>query len=187
MLKNCLAKVAEDNPRRWAELLSEVLWAFRTWQRISTGTTPFTLTYGHDAILPMEISVKSTRVAFQQRFTPATYSEAMLVELEDLDEERLVAFDRILASKEKLATTYNRKVVAKNFQKRDLVLKAILPIGSKDPAYGKWSPIWEGPFMVHQALRGGAYRIKEVKGAVHLKPINRKFLKRYYSTMWDLG
>ncbi|XP_043721019.1 uncharacterized protein LOC122668531 [Telopea speciosissima] len=32
VLKNFLAKVVEENPRRWAELLSEVLWAFRTSQ-----------------------------------------------------------------------------------------------------------------------------------------------------------
>ncbi|XP_043717600.1 uncharacterized protein K02A2.6-like [Telopea speciosissima] len=65
VLKNCLAKVVDENPKKWAELLSEVLWAFRTSQRISTGTTPFALTYGHDAVLPLELSVRSARVAYQ--------------------------------------------------------------------------------------------------------------------------
>ncbi|XP_043714618.1 uncharacterized protein LOC122662975 [Telopea speciosissima] len=187
ILKNCLAKVVEENLRRWAELLSEVLWTFRTSQRTSTGTTPFALTYGNYAVLPMEISVRSARVAYQQGFTSTTYSEAMLAELEDLDEEHLVAFDRILVQKEKVAATYNRKVVAKNFQEGELVLKAILPVGIKDPVYGKWSPTWEGSFIVHQVLKGGAYRLKEIEGAVHLKPINGKFLKKFHPTMWGLG
>ncbi|XP_043693060.1 uncharacterized protein LOC122643510 [Telopea speciosissima] len=115
VLKNCLTKVVEENPRRWAELLSEVLWAFRMSQPTSTGTTLFVLTYRHDAVLPMEISVRSTRVAYRQGFTPTTYSEAMLAELEDLDEERLRAFDQILAQKENVATLYNRRVVPKSF------------------------------------------------------------------------
>ncbi|XP_043714557.1 uncharacterized protein LOC122662921 [Telopea speciosissima] len=43
ILKGCLAKVVDDNPRRWEDMLSEVLWAFRMLQRTSTATTPFAL------------------------------------------------------------------------------------------------------------------------------------------------
>ncbi|XP_043687663.1 uncharacterized protein LOC122638878 [Telopea speciosissima] len=95
ILKGCLAKVVDDNPRRWADMLSEVLWAFRTSQRTSTTTTPFALTYGHDAVLPMEISVRLTRVAYQEGLKPKAYSEAMLAELDDLDEEQLASLDRM--------------------------------------------------------------------------------------------
>ncbi|XP_043710281.1 uncharacterized protein LOC122659209 [Telopea speciosissima] len=187
VLKNCLAKVVDEDPRRWAELLSEVLWAFRTSQWTSTGTTPFSLTYGHDQVLPMEISVRFARVAYQQGMTPVAYSEAMLTKLEDLDEERFMALDRILAQKARVAVLYNQRVVPKSFQEGEMVLKAILPIGTKDPVYGKWSPTWEGPFIGHQVLKGGAYRLKEVEGDIHLKPINGKSLKMFYPTMWDLG
>ncbi|XP_043714605.1 uncharacterized protein LOC122662961 [Telopea speciosissima] len=65
ILKGCLAKVVDDNPRRWADFLSEVLWAFRMSQQTSTATMPFALTYDHDAVLPVEVSVRSARVAFQ--------------------------------------------------------------------------------------------------------------------------
>ncbi|XP_043717569.1 uncharacterized protein LOC122665481 [Telopea speciosissima] len=156
ILKGYLAKVVDDNPRRWADRLSEVLWAFRTSQRTSTATTPFTLTYGHDAVLPMEISVKSARVAYQQGLTPTAYSEAMLAELDDLDEERLAALDRMQVQKKKVAVVYNRKVILKHFQEGDIVLKAVLLIKVRDPWLGKWSPMWEGPFTVCQVLQGGA-------------------------------
>ncbi|XP_043698798.1 uncharacterized protein LOC122649628 [Telopea speciosissima] len=65
ILKGCLAKVVDDNPRRWADMLSEVLWAFRMSQRTSMATTPFALMYGHDVVLPVEVSIRSARVAFQ--------------------------------------------------------------------------------------------------------------------------
>lgn len=73
--------MVKDNPRVWHELLSEALWAYRTSQSSSTGVTPFALTYGHDAVLPMEITVRSMRVALQNNCTPAEYDEAMLIEL----------------------------------------------------------------------------------------------------------
>ncbi|XP_043693025.1 uncharacterized protein LOC122643473 [Telopea speciosissima] len=141
VLKNYLAKVVDENPRRWAELLSKVLWAFRMSQRTSTGTTPFALTYGHDPVLPMEISVRSARVAYQQGMTPAAYKEAMLTELEDLDEERFMALDQILAQKARVAALYNQRVVPKIFQEGEMVLKVILPIGTKDPVYGNGPPL----------------------------------------------
>ncbi|XP_059635488.1 uncharacterized protein LOC132277663 [Cornus florida] len=66
-------------------------------KRSSTGVTPYMLTYGHDAVLPMEMTIRSARVAFQDKLTPADYNHAMLVELEDLDEVRLNALDHIIA------------------------------------------------------------------------------------------
>lgn len=38
--------------------------------------TPFALTYGHDAVLPMEITVLYLRVAHQKNLTPGDYNEA---------------------------------------------------------------------------------------------------------------
>lgn len=40
------------------------------------------------------------------------------------------------------------KVRIKSFQVNDLVWKIILPIGTKDNKFGKWSPSWEGPFQI---------------------------------------
>ena len=65
ILKTNIQKMVDHNPRVWHELLSEVLWAYKASKRTSTGTTPFTLTYGHEAVLPMEIEVRSLRIARQ--------------------------------------------------------------------------------------------------------------------------
>ncbi|XP_059669401.1 uncharacterized protein LOC132314572 [Cornus florida] len=69
-------------PRRWHETLSEALWAYRNSKRTSTGTTPYRFTFGHNAVLQMELNVKSARVALQHNLIPADYNEAMLAELE---------------------------------------------------------------------------------------------------------
>ena len=53
----------EENPRDWHRLLSETLWAYRTSKRCATGVSPYSLVYGHDVVLPMEVVVPSLRVA----------------------------------------------------------------------------------------------------------------------------
>ncbi|XP_059626926.1 uncharacterized protein LOC132269687 [Cornus florida] len=185
MLKGIIEKMVEDNPMVWHEQLSETLWAYRTSQRSSTGVTPFMLTYGHAAVLPMEVTVRSMRFALQNNLTPAEYNESMLIELEDLDEVRLRALDHIQVQKRRVARAYNKCVRAKIFGEGDLVWKTVLPMGVNDRKYGKWSPNWEGPFMVYKVLKEGAYHLQDLDGEIHLRPINGRYLKTYYPTIWE--
>jgi len=45
----------------WAEKLPEILWAYRCTPQTSTGETPFNLTYGTDAMLPIEVNEPTLR------------------------------------------------------------------------------------------------------------------------------
>jgi hypothetical protein len=69
----------------------------------------------------------------------------MKEELEDLAGNRLRALENIEKNKRRVARWYDKKVKDKEFSEGDMVWKLILPIGSKDSKYGKWSPNWEGP------------------------------------------
>ena len=46
VLISILEKMLEDNPRNWHKILSETLWAYRTFKRDCTGVSPYSLTYG---------------------------------------------------------------------------------------------------------------------------------------------
>ena len=46
----------------WPEELPSILWAYRTTTRTPTGETPFQLTYGNEAIIPVEVELTSYRV-----------------------------------------------------------------------------------------------------------------------------
>ncbi len=86
IIKANLRKVVNNNPSNWDELLSEVLWAYRTSKKLSINTTPFSLVYGPDAVLLMEITVQSLRVARQNQLSRTGYEDAMMAEIDDLDE-----------------------------------------------------------------------------------------------------
>ncbi|XP_008229042.1 PREDICTED: uncharacterized protein LOC103328431 [Prunus mume] len=158
---NIIRKMLEKNPKQWHEKLSETLCAYRTLKRDATGMTPYALTYGHDAILPMEIVVQSLRIAQQHNLIREDYSQAMLLELEGLDTSRIDTLNKLLAGKQVIARAYNKRVKNKSFEEREIVWKAVLPFGTHIAGYEKWSPTWEGPFIINQVLGLGAYRLQD--------------------------
>ncbi len=164
IIKTNLRKVINNNPLNWDELLPKVLWAYRTLKRLSINTTPFSLVYGHDAVFPVEITVQSLRVAKQNQLSHIDYEGAMMVEMDDLDEAQVAALNSIILQKQKVIKSYNRRIRPKTFAIVDLVWKVILPSGTKDPHLGKWSPNWEGPYLVSQLFDRNAYKLMHVTG-----------------------
>ncbi|XP_050117640.1 uncharacterized protein LOC126595364 [Malus sylvestris] len=77
ILVNIIKRMVIDSPERWHEMLGNTLWAYRTSKRAGTGTTPYALTFGQDAVLPMEINVSSVRIQNQFGLHSAEYIEAM--------------------------------------------------------------------------------------------------------------
>ncbi|CAL2247417.1 unnamed protein product [Prunus armeniaca] len=163
---NIIRKMLEKNPKQWHEKLSE------------------TLIYGHDAIMPMEIAIQSLRIAHQDNLTGEDYSQAMLLELEGLDASRIDTLNKLLAGNQAVSRAYNKRVKDKSFE-GEIVWKAVLPLGTHITGYEKWSPTWEGPFIIKQILGLGAYRLQDRDGDVHAAPVNGKWLKKFYPTMWD--
>jgi hypothetical protein len=80
----------------------------------------------------------------------------------------------------RVAKYYNEKVKVKQFAEGDLVWKALLSIGTKYSAFGKWSPNWEGPFRVVRCVPGNAYILKAQLGEELSAAINGRYLKKYY-------
>ncbi|GKV11366.1 hypothetical protein SLEP1_g22629 [Rubroshorea leprosula] len=136
-------------------------------------------------VLPMELIARSLRITIQHNLQSGEYDEAMMLELEDLEDTRLTALDRLQAQKLKIAKSYNKRVKGKNLAVGDLVWKAILPLGKKDHKFGKRSPNWEGPFQIHEVLRGVAYWLESLDRELHPRKINGIYLKPYYPTVWE--
>jgi hypothetical protein len=136
----------DEHPRRWHEVLSEALWAHRISCHGATKTSPYHLMYGQEVILPWEITAGSRRAEFQNDLTAKKYAALMNDNIIDLMELRLWSLEKIKENKAKVARAYNKKVKLKEFQVGDLIWEAVLPLGTKDAGYGKWSPNWHWPY-----------------------------------------
>jgi hypothetical protein len=175
----------DEHPRHWHEVLSETLWADRISCHGATKTLPYHLVYGQEAILPWEITASSRHVEFQNDLTAKEYATLINDNVEDLTELRLWSLEKIKENKDRVARAYNKKVKLKEFQVRDLVWETVLPLGTKDAAYGKWSPNWHGPYRIDQVLPRNAYMLEELDGVKFPVAVNGQHLKKYLPSMWD--
>ncbi|XP_050233413.1 uncharacterized protein LOC126681900 [Mercurialis annua] len=84
ILKGLKARLGEFD-RQWLEELPKVIWAYRTTPRAGTGDTPFSLTYGCEAMIHVEIGMPTLRVQF---FDEAKNEEEQKLCLDMLEERR---------------------------------------------------------------------------------------------------
>ena len=84
-LKAAFKTKLEDLKGSWVEYLPEVLWAYRTTQKSATRETPFALTFGIEAVAPVEVGIQSPRVELASE---EHNDEALRLNLELLDEKR---------------------------------------------------------------------------------------------------
>ena len=82
---NVLKKRLDGAKGKWAEELPNILWAYRTTPRRSTGEISFFLTYGAEVVIPAKVNLCSAQVV---GFDPAQNNELMMEHLNWLEECR---------------------------------------------------------------------------------------------------
>ncbi|GJV65884.1 reverse transcriptase domain-containing protein [Tanacetum coccineum] len=75
----------DERSKNWIEEISHVLWAHRTMIKSSNGETPFSLTYGTEAVIPVEIGMPTLRNA---EVDMIKNDEALEINLDLLEEKR---------------------------------------------------------------------------------------------------
>ena len=84
-LKAALKTKLEVLKRKWVEYLLEVLWAHSTTRKSATQETSFALTFGIEAVAPVEVGLKSPRI----EFASTEHNEEILrLNLDLLEEKR---------------------------------------------------------------------------------------------------
>ena len=161
---------------RWIEELPNVLWAYRTTLRRSTGETPFSLAYGAKAVILTEVNLCSARVA---GFDPVQNDSLMLEHLDWLEECQEVAKIRLAEYQQRLAQRYNQDVRGREFGVGDLVLRKVVG-NMQDIDVGKLAQTWEGPYRVIANAGAGAYYLEDLDERPLPQPWNVHNLKKFY-------
>jgi hypothetical protein len=105
--------------------------------------------------------------------------------IDEVTDKRMRALKEIEKDKARVAGAYNKMVRPKSFQVGELVGKMILPLKTKDIKFGKWSPIWEGPYKIAKAIVGNSYMMESLQGTWLLRALNGRYLKKYYPCVWQ--
>ncbi|RDX89001.1 hypothetical protein CR513_29340, partial [Mucuna pruriens] len=105
----------------------------------------------------VEIGESSPRTTL---FESAANEEELRTNLDLLQEVREIAHIKEYAAKARVARKYGQKVIHRDFEEKDLVLRKITLGAEKN----KLTPKWEGPFRVTEKVGKGAYRLEHLDG-----------------------
>ncbi|RDX88255.1 Tf2-6, partial [Mucuna pruriens] len=158
-----LRKRLEEAKGKWAEELLQVLWSYHTTPHSTTNETPFRLTFGTEAVIPVEIGESS--------------AHELRANLDLLQEVSETTHIREYAVKTRVARTYNKRVVPRNFRPQDLMLRKVVQKAENN----KLTPSWEGPFRIKEKVGRGTYQLESLGGKKVQRTWNAASLRMYYS------
>ncbi|XP_070002124.1 uncharacterized protein [Nicotiana sylvestris] len=177
-IKKILRKTVE-NHIQWHEKLPFALLGYRTTVRTYTRATPYMLVYGIEAVIPAKVEIPSLRVIHEAELSDVEWIRSHYEQLALIVGKRMnvVCHDQLYQNR--MSRAFNKRVKLSQFTPGQLVLKKIFP--HRDEAKGKFSPNWQGSYMVHRVLTGGALILAEMDGEIWSKLINSNAVKRYYA------
>ena len=158
------------------EELPHVLWTYRTTPRRSTGETPFSLTYGTEAVIPLETGFPMTRTS---SFNSKDNDEQLTRNLDLIEERREDAMVQLAYYQQKLKQGYDANVKLRLLTSGDLVLRKVVGT-TKNPAWGKLGLNLEGPYHITSQAGIRAYFLEDLDEHVIPRPWNVNNLKMYY-------
>ena len=176
VIVNGLKKRLDDATGKWVEELPHVLWTYRTMPRRSTGETPFSMTYGVEAVILLETGFPTLRTS---SFNPSDNDEHLKKNLDLIEEKRENAMVQLAYYQQKLKQGYDSNVKLRPLTPGDLVLRRVVGT-TKNPAWGKLGPNWERPNHITSEAGNGAYFLEDLDEHVVPRPWNVNNLKRYY-------
>lgn len=142
----------------WPEQLHSVLWAYRTTPRRATGETPYSLAFGAEVMVPIEVELLNYCII---SFNHQKNDEDLRTELDLVKEKRDAAATKVAVYQQRVAKYYDAQVKPRSFQPGDLVLRKVDPTGKK---VGKLRPNWEGSYKILRHTKYGAYNLVTMKG-----------------------
>ncbi|XP_070019897.1 uncharacterized protein [Nicotiana sylvestris] len=123
-----------EGSRQWHEKLPFELLAYRTTVRTSVRTTPYLLVYGTEAVIAAEMEIPSLRIVTEAEIDDDKRVKTLLEQLSLIDEKRLAAVCHGQLYQQRMAE-----------------------------AKSKFSPNWQGFFIVTRVLSNGSLYLTDLE------------------------
>ena len=173
-IKWILEKTVSSSRKDWALKLDDALWTYRTAFKTPIGITPYQLIYRKSCHLPVELEHKAYWVTRALNFNLMKAGKKMLLQLNELDELRMNAYENARLYKDKTKLWHDKHLVKRDFHEGEVVLL----YNSRLRLFpGKLKSRWSGPFKVVKVYPYGAIKISNDKSGTF--KVNRHRLKPY--------
>ncbi|GAA0156078.1 hypothetical protein LIER_13653 [Lithospermum erythrorhizon] len=136
---------------------------------------PFSLVYGSNALLPVEIYTNTARVTY---YYELANEQGLRLNLDLLEGKRVVAVTKMSKYKQKVAAYYDKRVRSRQFLVIDLVLRGRQ--ASVHGKHGKLESSWEGPYIIRRIVGPVTYELETLEGRQVPRSWNACHLRKYY-------
>ncbi|GKA33718.1 reverse transcriptase domain-containing protein [Tanacetum coccineum] len=175
-LKRILEKTVKDNPAIWSRKLDDTLWAFHTYFKTPTGTTPYKRIYGKNCHLPFEIEHRAYWALKNCNPDLITAGEKRMLPLHELYELRHQAYENSRLYKARTKVWHDRKLkMRKEFKHGNKVLLFHSKYKFKWP---KLRSCWLGPYVVKHQYQSSYVELYGKDGKTFI--VNGHRLKLYH-------
>ena len=96
-----------------------------------------------------------------------------------IEEKRMTALCHGQLYQNRIKKAFNKKVKPCEFKEGGLVLRKIMSFNADSRV--KWTPNFEGPYVVKKAFYGGALILKTMDGEEFPRPMNDDAVKKYFA------
>ena len=115
-----------------------------------------------EAVLPVEVEIPSLRVLMETKLKELKWVQTRLDQLNLIEEKCLTTLCHCQLYQKRMKKAFDKKVLPRVFKEGDLVLeKILLP---RLDSRGKWTPNYEGPYVVKTAFSGGCLILTPMDG-----------------------
>ena len=114
---NGVIETANENVKKmvvtykdWHEMLPFALHTYCTAVRTSIGATPYTLVYGMEAVMPLEVEIPSLRVLIDFELEEVEWAKVRYEQLNLIGEKRIAAICHHQLYQRRMAKSYDKKI-----------------------------------------------------------------------------
>ena len=110
-----LVRIVSDSQRDWHLWIPHALWSYWTSIRTPIGATLFSLIYGSEVALPLEIKIPSLWITLHDYIIDEVARQARLDQLLLLDERRIHALEYMQVYQEHIKREFDKKAKIPEF------------------------------------------------------------------------